>query len=76
MLNRNVYYVGSGSDAASLQTTATYDDKTDTYVLNGSKSFISNAGKLITHLIIWILVIYVLPLPWFAVCGNAQSAFL
>lgn len=36
---------GSGSDAASLQTKAIYDDSKKEYVINGSKSFISGAGK-------------------------------
>lgn len=36
--------LGSGSDAASLSTKAVYDAKTDEYVLNGSKVFISGAG--------------------------------
>jgi acyl-CoA dehydrogenase family protein 9 len=34
----------SGSDAASLKTTAVYDPKTDEYVLNGTKQWISNGG--------------------------------
>jgi acyl-CoA dehydrogenase family member 9 len=35
---------GAGSDAAAIQTTAAYDEKTDTFVLNGSKHWISNGG--------------------------------
>jgi alkylation response protein AidB-like acyl-CoA dehydrogenase len=35
---------GSGSDAASLITKAVYDPKTDEYVINGTKVFISGAG--------------------------------
>jgi acyl-CoA dehydrogenase family protein 9 len=35
---------GAGSDAASIQTTAVYDEKTDSFVLNGSKHWISNGG--------------------------------
>ncbi len=34
----------AGSDAGSLKTTATYDAATDTYVLNGTKQWISNGG--------------------------------
>ena len=34
----------AGSDAASLKTTAVYDEKTDTFVLNGTKHWISNGG--------------------------------
>ncbi len=34
----------AGSDAASLKTTADYDAKTDKYVLNGTKQWISNGG--------------------------------
>ena len=37
---------GSGSDAASLITKAEYDSRTDEYVINGTKVFISGAGKL------------------------------
>jgi acyl-CoA dehydrogenase family protein 9 len=35
---------GAGSDAASIQTTAVYDEKTDSFLLNGSKHWISNGG--------------------------------
>ena len=35
---------GAGSDAAAIQTTAVYDEKTDSFVLNGSKHWISNGG--------------------------------
>ena len=34
----------AGSDAASIRTTAEYDAKTDTFLLNGSKHWISNGG--------------------------------
>jgi acyl-CoA dehydrogenase family member 9 len=34
----------AGSDAGSLKTTAVYDAATDTYVLNGTKQWISNGG--------------------------------
>src|SRR5262249_19222667 len=34
----------SGSDAASLKTTAVFDPKTNEYVLNGTKQWISNGG--------------------------------
>jgi acyl-CoA dehydrogenase family protein 9 len=34
----------AGSDAASIKTTADYDEKTETFVLNGSKHWISNGG--------------------------------
>ncbi len=34
----------AGSDAASIRTTAEYDAGTDTFVLNGSKHWISNGG--------------------------------
>ncbi len=34
----------AGSDAASIRTTAVYDEKTDTFLLNGSKHWISNGG--------------------------------
>ncbi len=34
----------AGSDAGSLKSTAVYDAKTDEYVLNGTKQWISNGG--------------------------------
>jgi acyl-CoA dehydrogenase family member 9 len=34
----------AGSDAASIKTTADYDEKADTFVLNGNKHWISNGG--------------------------------
>ena len=34
----------AGSDAASIKSTAEYDEKTDTFVLNGTKHWISNGG--------------------------------
>lgn len=34
----------AGSDAASIRTTAEYDAATDTFLLNGSKHWISNGG--------------------------------
>ena len=34
----------AGSDAASIRTTAVYDEKADVFVLNGSKHWISNGG--------------------------------
>lgn len=40
-----LFFSGSGSDAASLSTKAVYDAATDEYVLNGSKVFISGAGR-------------------------------
>lgn len=37
-------YVSSGSDVASIETTATLSDDGKTYVLNGEKIFISNGS--------------------------------
>jgi acyl-CoA dehydrogenase family protein 9 len=34
----------AGSDAASIRTTAVYDEKTNEFVLNGTKHWISNGG--------------------------------
>ncbi len=34
----------AGSDAASIKTTADYDEATDTFLLNGNKHWISNGG--------------------------------
>ncbi|KHF30325.1 Acyl-CoA dehydrogenase [Anoxybacillus sp. BCO1] len=45
MFNR----AGSGSDAASLKTTAVRDG--DHYVLNGSKVFITNGGEADTYIV-------------------------
>jgi isobutyryl-CoA dehydrogenase len=36
--------IGSGSDAASLTTRATFDKANNEYVINGTKQFISGAG--------------------------------
>ncbi|UUV19999.1 acyl-CoA dehydrogenase family protein (plasmid) [Fusobacteria bacterium ZRK30] len=35
----------AGSDAAAVSTVAVYDEKTEEYVLNGTKMFITNAGE-------------------------------
>lgn len=42
---------GSGSDAASLSTKAVLDTKTNEYVLNGGKAFISGAGLSDVYLV-------------------------
>lgn len=42
---------GSGSDAQSLKTRAEFDEKTQEYVINGEKCFISGAGVLYPFLI-------------------------
>ena len=42
---------GSGSDAASLSTKALYDVKTNEYVVNGGKAFISGAGDSVLDLV-------------------------
>jgi acyl-CoA dehydrogenase family protein 9 len=34
----------AGSDAASIKTTAVYDEKTNEFILNGSKHWVSNGG--------------------------------
>ncbi|KAF0852492.1 mitochondrial acyl-CoA dehydrogenase family member (isobutyryl-CoA dehydrogenase) [Andalucia godoyi] len=41
----------SGSDAASLRTSAVYDEKSKEYVLNGSKAFISGGGRSDVYLV-------------------------
>ncbi len=43
----------SGSDAASLKTTAIKKD--DHFILNGTKSFISGAGNSGIYLVVWLL---------------------
>jgi short-chain 2-methylacyl-CoA dehydrogenase len=42
---------GSGSDAAAIQTRAVLDERTDEWVINGSKAFITNSGTDITCLV-------------------------
>ena len=42
---------GSGSDAGSLSTKAVFDPKTNEYVLNGNKAFISGAGMSDIYLV-------------------------
>lgn len=42
---------GSGSDAASLSTTAILDSKTNEYIVNGGKAFISGAGQSDIYLV-------------------------
>ncbi|WP_297597503.1 acyl-CoA dehydrogenase [uncultured Cetobacterium sp.] len=41
----------AGTDAAGQQTTAWFDEKTDQWVLNGSKIFITNAGYAHVYII-------------------------
>ena len=43
--------VNAGTDAASQQTTAILDEKTNEWVLNGSKIFITNAGYAHVYII-------------------------
>ena len=38
------FFISSGSDAGSIQTRATLSDDGKTFVLNGSKIWISNGG--------------------------------
>jgi short/branched chain acyl-CoA dehydrogenase len=42
---------GAGSDAAAIQTRAVLDERTDEWVINGSKAFITNSGTDITCLV-------------------------
>ncbi|MDD6310462.1 MAG: acyl-CoA dehydrogenase [Firmicutes bacterium] len=42
---------GAGTDASGQQTRAEYDPETDTYVLNGSKVFITNGGYAETFVV-------------------------
>jgi alkylation response protein AidB-like acyl-CoA dehydrogenase len=46
-----LFYLGSGSDAASLTTSATFDEKSQEYIINGNKSFISGAGMSTMYLV-------------------------
>src|SRR5665213_2778961 len=42
----------AGSDVSSLRTRAVYDEKTDEWVLNGTKTWISNGGIANLHVIV------------------------
>ncbi|HEY0698789.1 MAG TPA: acyl-CoA dehydrogenase family protein [Micromonospora sp.] len=42
---------GTGSDAGGTQTRAVLDERTDEWVINGSKAFITNSGTDITALV-------------------------
>jgi len=42
----------AGSDVSSLRTRAIYDEKTDEWVLNGTKTWISNGGIANIHIIV------------------------
>lgn len=59
---------GAGTDAAAVKTTAIYDEKTDEYVLNGTKCFISGGG------LADVLIIFALTDPEKALRG--MSAFI
>lgn len=43
---------GSGSDAASLQSTAVYDESRGEYVINGNKIFITSGGEAEIHVVL------------------------
>jgi alkylation response protein AidB-like acyl-CoA dehydrogenase len=43
--------VTSGSDAGNIRTTATLDEATNEWVINGGKAFITNSGTSITSLV-------------------------
>ncbi len=42
----------AGSDVSSLRTKAVYDEKTDEWVLNGTKTWITNGGIANTHVVV------------------------
>ena len=42
----------AGSDVSSLRTRATYDDKSDTWTLNGTKTWITNGGISDIHVVV------------------------
>jgi len=42
----------AGSDVSSMRTRAVYDEKTDEWVLNGTKTWITNGGIANTHVIV------------------------
>jgi len=43
---------GAGSDVSSMRTRAVYDEKTDEWVLNGTKTWITNGGIADVHVIV------------------------
>ena len=43
---------GAGSDVSSMKTTAVYDQKTDEWVLNGVKTWITNGGIAEVHVVV------------------------
>lgn len=43
---------GAGSDVSAMKTRAVYDDKTDEWVLNGVKTWITNGGIADVHVIV------------------------
>ena len=43
---------GAGSDVSSLRTRAVYDEKTDEWVLNGTKTWATNGGLADVHVIV------------------------
>ena len=43
---------GAGSDVSSLRTRATYDEKTDEWVLNGTKTWATNGGIADVHVVV------------------------
>ncbi len=42
----------AGSDVSSMKTTAVYDEKTDEWVLNGTKTWITNGGIADVHVVV------------------------
>jgi alkylation response protein AidB-like acyl-CoA dehydrogenase len=58
----------AGSDVSSLRTRAAYDEKTDEWVLNGTKTWISNGGIAHVH----VVVASVDP----ALGGRGQASFI
>jgi alkylation response protein AidB-like acyl-CoA dehydrogenase len=46
----------AGSDVSSLRTRAIYDEKTDEWVLNGTKTWITNGGIANTHVVVASIV--------------------
>ncbi len=58
----------AGSDVSSLRTRATYDEKTDEWVLNGTKTWITNGGIANLH----VVVASVAP----ELAGRGQASFV
>ena len=63
----------SGSDAASVQTTATLSDDGKTYILNGEKIFITNGGVAD---VFTVFAKTKVTAPVVSICGSSSSSLI